>query len=89
MIPVKSLNLNQMKYIIAHHEGMTAQQMAEALRVEDVNVLIFCQVNEISPLPRKYKGREVRNHKDNFHVIPEKRKQRMARTGYNAQNKEA
>lgn len=89
MIPVKSLNQTQMKYIMGHHKEMTAQQMASILQVEDVNVMIFCQVNGISPLPRKYKGREVRNHRDTFHVIPENKKQRMKRIGYNAQKKTA
>jgi hypothetical protein len=82
MITVKSLNQNQMEYIMANHEDMTAAEMANELKVEDVNVLVFCQANGISPLPRKAKGREVRKHKDSFHVVPVERKQRMASKNY-------
>jgi len=82
MIPIKSLNLTQMKYIMSHYETMTAAEMANVLQVEDVNVMIFCQANKINPLPRKVKGREVNKHKDSYHVIPIQRKQKMASKNY-------
>jgi hypothetical protein len=82
MVKLKCLNDDQMEYIMANHEDMTAADMANDLKVEDVNVLVFCQANGISPLPRKAKGREVRKHKDSFHVIPEKRKKQLASKNY-------
>jgi hypothetical protein len=75
-----------MKYIMAQHTKMTAKEMADIIQADDVNVSIFCQANGISPVPRKGFGKKV---KDTFHAIPETRKNRMKRIGYNAQKKTA
>lgn len=83
MIEVKCLNQSQMKYIMAHHKDMTAKEMAEVIQKDDIHVSIFCQANGIEPRPRK--GR--RNTLDTFHAIPETRKQRMNRVGYNGPQK--
>lgn len=73
-----------MKYIMAHHKTMTAREMADVIQKDDINVSLFCQVNGIEPKPRKGAGRK---RLDTFHSIPESRKQRMNRVGYNGPQK--
>lgn len=71
MVKVKCLQDWQMKYIMVNHKEKTAQQMAEHLRVEKYMVNLFCQVNDIEPLPPPKK--KVLNKRDAYHLVPQKK----------------
>lgn len=72
--PVKCLDEHQMEYILAHFDRETPQQMADHLDKERYEVILFCQANAITPLA----GRKI---KDNYHVLPVARQQRLSRKG--------
>lgn len=83
MIPVKCLNQSQMKYIMSHFKDMTAKEMADVIQVDEIKISLFCQVNDISPVPRKGNRKPI----DTFHAIPHEKKLRMKREGYNGPQK--
>lgn len=72
--PVKCLNEDQMEYILEHYEKKTPREMAEHLGKERYEVILFCQANVIEPKS----GRKI---KDNYHVSPVSRQQRISRKG--------
>lgn len=87
IVKVKCLQEWQMKYIMHNHEQKTAQEMADKLKVAEMAVKLFCQANAIVPVPTRPKSK--RKPVDSFHVIPESKRLRMKRIGYNPQNKTA
>lgn len=85
MIKVKCLQEWQMKFVMNNYQGNSAKQMAERLKVDVINVKIFCQANNIEPLVDLAKY--MRKPKDSFHAIPESRKLRMKKVGYEGPQK--
>jgi len=66
MIPIKCLTDTQMKVILAKHEGMTAQQLADELQIEKHKVTLFCQANAIELLGGRKRFRKRKPKK----IIP-------------------
>lgn len=65
IVKVKCLQDWQMQYVIHNHEEKTAQEMAERLKVDVINVKIFCQANDIEPKVELKKSK--RKPVDTFH----------------------
>lgn len=82
VLPIKSLTVAQMNFIVKHYEKMEAQGMADELKVDVLYVRMFCQLNGFTIYKKRKKW-------DTYHAIPIERKQRMNRVGYNQQKKTA
>ena len=83
IVKVKCLNDGQMQFIMANYEQQTLKEMSEALQVEKYRIKVFCQANHIEPKEPEKK----RKPKDDYHIIPPERLQRMKRADYNGPQK--
>lgn len=65
MTEVKCLNKDQMLFILANRENMTAKEMAGEMRVEHHKVTLFCQSNGIEP---KQDNKRSKKQNDSYHI---------------------